>query len=226
MTYPTREISPENHFYRLRLNPKTSHDTSEYDSPPDNLSGNGRFDKPGFPIMYGSQDLEICIHECRVTVEDNIYVSKLRPTRDLKLLDLTELIVEENVTEFESLDIAIHFLFLAGKHSYGICNDIAKKACECGFDGIIYPSYFSYVRTGHVPFDTISYGISNRRIPSLKEFSKSQIIPNLALFGRPIQENKLIVDCINKVLINRVSYETTFGPAFHKAFDVDESFEN
>lgn len=216
-TYPVKDLTPDQYFYRLRINPKVPHNFSEYDTPPDTFLGNGRFDLANLPILYGSQDLEICIHECRVSVEDDIFVSKLKPKKTLKLLDLSELIAEKNVTEFDSLDMAIHFLFLAGKHSYEICREIAMKAFEKGFDGLIYPSYFSYIRTGTIPFDTI-YGISIRRIPELKEHAKSQIIPNLALFGRPILEDKVEVDCINKVLINRVSYETTFGPAYNKAY--------
>jgi hypothetical protein len=223
--YPVRELTTDEYFYRLRKNPTIPHEFSEYDTPPEIFLGDGRFDIANFPILYGSQDLEICIHECRVTVEDHIFVSKLKPKQTLRLLDLTELIDEESVTEFESFDIAIHFLFLASKHSYQICRDIAKKAYEKGFDGIVYPSYFSYIRTGTIPFETV-YGISIRRIPELKEHATSQIIPNLALFGRPIQDGKVEVDCINKVLINRVVYHTSFGPAFHKAFVEEEIIDN
>jgi hypothetical protein len=42
------------------------------------------------------------VHECRLTVEDELFVSALVPRRELRLLDLTELL-EEGVTEFESL---------------------------------------------------------------------------------------------------------------------------
>lgn len=224
--YPIKELTTDQSFYRLRKNPKIPHNFSEYDTAPDIFLGEGRFDISNFPILYGSQDLETCIHECRVTVEDDIFVSKLKPTKTLKLLDLTHLLEEEeNITEFKSLDLAIHFIFLASKHSYEICRDIAKKALEKGLDGIIYPSYFSYIRTGTIPFDTV-YGISIRKIEQLKEHASSQIIPNLALFGRPISENKVEVDCINKVLINRVIYDTSFGPAYHKAFVDEEESEN
>ena len=211
-SYPVRELTDKEYFYRLRVNPKISHDYGEYDTAPEEHLGKNRFDDIGFPIMYGSPDLELCIHECRTTVEDNLFVAKLVPTQKLKVLDLSALLNEEGVTEFESIDIAIHFLFLAGNHSYSICRQIALKAKEKGLDGIIYPSYFSYIRTGAFPFETV-YGMSIRRIPQLKNYAQLQSIPNLALFGRPIKENKVSVDCINKVVINRVSYDMTFGPA-------------
>jgi hypothetical protein len=49
--------------------------------------------------MYGSQDLEVCLHECRMTVDDLAYVASLSPTRDITLLDLSALL-KEDVTEF------------------------------------------------------------------------------------------------------------------------------
>lgn len=218
-TYPTVDLTNKHHFYRIRLNPKVPHNIDEYDSAPDKYLGSNRLDSANFPVLYGSPDLELCIHECRTSVEDNIFFAKLSPIKTLKVLDLTSLIDEE-ATEFESLDMAIHFLFLAGKHSYEICRDIASEAMKKGFDDIIFPSYFSYIRNGHVPFDAI-YGISIRKIPELKRYAQAQSVPNLALFGRPIKENKVSVDCINKVVINKIDYDISFGPAYHEAFTED-----
>ncbi|RNI22621.1 RES family NAD+ phosphorylase [Rufibacter latericius] len=218
-TYPVRELNSDVYFYRLRLNPNVPHEVLEYDTPPDQFLGGGRLDDSNFPVLYGSPDLELCLHECRTSVEDDIFAAKLVPTQNLKVLDLSS-IIDEDTTEFESLDLAIHFLFLAGKHSYAICRQIAFAAKENGFDGLIYPSYFSYIRTGHIPFDTI-YGITIRKFPDLKEYAQSQSVPNIALFGRPINENKIRVECINKVLINRIGYDLSFGPAFHKAIIED-----
>jgi hypothetical protein len=129
----------------------------------------------------------------------------------VKLLDLTELVIEENVPEFESLDMAVHMLFLAGKHSYEICRAIALTAHSWGYDGIIYPSYFSLLRTGGMPFET-SFGISHRRIPQLAQREKSKMIRNLALFDRPIEAGLVGVRCIDKLILNRVEYGIHFGP--------------
>lgn len=92
--YPARIFSKKEIIYRLRKEPKDPSNFDEYDSPPlgnENL-GKGRFESVNFPIMYASQDLEICVHECRVTVDDNLFLATLYPTRDLKLLDLTEIL--------------------------------------------------------------------------------------------------------------------------------------
>jgi hypothetical protein len=208
--YPKQNLTPTETFFRLRKNPQDPACPSQYDSPPVGVGGKGRVDGDAFPVLYGSQDLEVCLHECRVSVEDELYLSTLRPTRPLKCLDLTAL-VHEDVTEFESIDIAVHMLFLAGEHSYPICRAVAAAAQNSGFDGVIYPSYFSLVRTGAQPFDT-AYGISIRRFKSLRDYARSQVIPNLALFGRPVELGTVCVECINRVVLSRVGYDVRFGP--------------
>jgi hypothetical protein len=121
------------------------------------------------------------------------------------------LLREEKVTEFESLDMAVHMLFLAGKHSYEITREIARAAHAAGYDGVVYPSYFSLLRTGGMPFET-TYGISHRRVPQLVDREKAKTIPNLALFGRPVEQHVISVSCINKLILNRVEYGVQFGP--------------
>jgi len=118
--YPTTTLGTDQTLYRLRTNPSDSSDISQFDSPPARFLGRGRFDSRDLPIMYASQDLEVCIHECRVSAEDELFFATLAPNRKLKLLDLTALLAKENETEFESLDMAVHMLFLAGDHSYQI----------------------------------------------------------------------------------------------------------
>ena len=106
--YPSVVLPEGQVFYRIRKDPEKQDSFSEYDSPPVALAGSGRLDSAGFPVMYGFQDLQICVHECRVTAEDELYLATLAPTRNLRLLDLTELLSVEKVTEFESLDMAVH----------------------------------------------------------------------------------------------------------------------
>lgn len=105
--FPSMTIGSEDLFYRLRREPGKPAEKSEYDSPPDDRLGRGRLDSPGFPVMYGSQDLQICVHECRVSVDDETFVATLAPSRQLRLLDLTEPLLEKG-TEFESLAAISH----------------------------------------------------------------------------------------------------------------------
>jgi hypothetical protein len=210
--YPERNLPKGESLFRLRANPKVPSDPAEYDSPPDKFVGTGRIDSLEQPILYCSQDIEGCIHECRVTVEDELYLALLQPVRDLRLLDLTALLHEEHTTEFESLDIAVHMLFFAAQHSYDISRAIALTAGKAGFDGLLYPSYFSQVRSGGMPFETV-YGISVRRIPNAAQHVKSGIFTNVGLFGRPIQDGKVQVAGINRLIIHKARYDFQFGPA-------------
>lgn len=208
--YPKLTFGTDEVFYRLRKEPKDPAVAGEYDSPPDSFLGKYRFDSTSLPILYASQDLEVCIHECRVSVEDEFYIGTLRPQRELQLLDLTE-VVQDDATEFESIDIAVHMLFLAGAHSYEISREVAIAANAAGLDGIIYPSYFSVVRTGRMPIET-AYGISLRRFKGHEEHAKAQIIPNLVLFGRPVMAGSVSVECVNRLLLTRIIYDGVFGP--------------
>jgi hypothetical protein len=203
--YPATEVTPDDVLYRVRRDATPPEAFDQYDSPPIEMVGSGRLDSVGFPVMYCSQDLEVCIHECRVTAEDNLFVATLVPTKSLKILDLAELLQEEGVTEFESLDMAVHMLFLAGSHSYEISRALALAARAAGFDGLIYPSYFSMLRTGGMPFETM-LGISDRRVAQFREREKSKIIRNLALFGRPIEKGSTQVRSLDRLILSRVAY--------------------
>lgn len=171
--YPVQTLAEGEPIYRLRRDAQDPMNAAEYDSPPDKYLGRARLDSPDLPILYCSKDIEGCVHECRVTVEDDLYMATLKPAHDLRLLDLTELL-NEKVTEFESLDLAIHMLFFAAEHSYEISREIAVAAHKAGFDGLIYPSYFSQVRSGEMPFDTV-YGISVRRFPGAQNPESSKM---------------------------------------------------
>lgn len=187
--YPKITLKKNTTFYRLRKNSNRPTVFEEYDSPPDKFLQSGRLDSRALPILYGSQDLEVCIHECRVTIEDELYVANLVLQKDLTILDLTEWIIEKDVTEFESLNMAIHMLFRAPEHSYEIIRDIAIAANNANIDGIIYPSYYSKV---HAKEDTIK---------------------NIGLFGRPIKDDIVRVRSINRLILNKVAYDYQFGPA-------------
>jgi len=210
--YPTVQLNPGQTFYRVRKAPSDPTDPSEYDAPPAELAGSGRLDVPQRPILYGSQDLEVCVHECRFAAGDDLYAATLTPRQPLRLLDLSA-ILEEDCTEFESLDLAVLMVFLAASHSYEISRAIASAAADRGFDGLIYTSYFSLLRTGTNPFET-TLGLSHRRFaPS--EHERSKVIANLALFGHPISAGGVEILGINRLLINRVAYGMTFGPVHY-----------
>jgi hypothetical protein len=212
--YPTVDITQnDSPFYRVRKAPKQPGKYDEYDSPPDQFVGKGRLDSTNLPALYASPDLEICVHESRVTAEDELYVATLLPTKSLRFLNLAALLKEEQTTtEFESLDLAVSMLFSAGSHAYEITRATGTAARKAGFDGIIYPSFFSSMRNGAMPFQAQIYGISNRRIPQFQEFEERLAVHNLAIFGRPIREGKVIIKGVNKLTLTQVKYNFLFGP--------------
>lgn len=208
--YPKHILNGAHPMYRVRVNPDKPGDFREYDSAPREKSGHNRFDENGEAVLYASPDLELCIQECRTSVPDELYVAKLVPKQPLLFLNLAAL-VEQDVSEFESLDICMHYLFLASRHAYPICSKIARRVREAGFDGIIYPSYFSNLRTGHTPFETI-HGLSIRVMKDLHPYAQSQTVPNVAIFGHPVADGRLAVQSINRVVINSMRYDLSFGP--------------
>jgi len=174
--------------------------------------GNGRLDNKDNPIFYCSTDLELCLHECRVSSEDQIYVGIFKPSKNLKFLDLS-VILDEDCTEFESLDLSVLMLFLANQHAYKVLQKLSNFIKASGFDGIIYPSYFSMLKTGNLPFETV-IGMSNRRFDSLKDYEAKKIVRSIALFGYPLRDNKLHVISMNKLHLNQVKYDFTMAPIY------------
>jgi hypothetical protein len=189
--FPSRVLPAGTKFYRLRMQMASGDEQNvgQYDAPPDNLLGRGRLDDVGLPVLYGSPELEVCVHECKLTIPDEAYVATLETNRAFKMLDLSAEIFEESVTEFESVELAMRFLFTAGPHCYEITRSISRAAKILGFDGIIYPSYYGLVR------DT----------PSV----------NYAFFDRPISDNRVTVRCINRATLRSVKYAITLGPLFN-----------
>lgn len=185
-SYPRTDLKPSDSFFRLRLNPSSPHEPIQFDSPPAG-KGQSRFNKDGYPTLYGSQNLEICLHECRATIPDELYVAHLHPTKVFQCLDLSANI-SEDVTPFESLSLAVHFLLYAEAHSYRVLTLVAEKARDIGLHGIIFPSYFSQIKT--------------------------ERIPNIAVFGNPVASGDLLVESINRVHLETATYEYSFGPTF------------
>lgn len=183
--------SSDSPFYRIRKGENLKYKAADFDSPPNQYLGLGRFDLEGHPVFYCSPDLELCMHEARVTIEDELYVATLIPKYELKLLNLYSPLQEDVTnTQFESLALALEMLFNTGKRAYEVLREIGIAAKVADFDGIVYPSYFRHIR------DT------NETITS----------KNLAIFGRPIQEDKVLIKSIDRLILSGVKYDYFFGP--------------
>ena len=182
-----KEIGEESQFYRIRANVGDCVNVEDYDAPRFQPYNGGRLNVRGSVVFYASFNVETCIHECRVSMEDTLHLATLEPCRTLRLLDLSDIKeVDSEMIPFEFLPLAVSQLFMAGRHSYGITRRLSMLAKNRGFDGIIYPSYFNSVT----------------KKPSL----------NIALYGQVIKNKIVRVKSLDRILLNKVSYEFEYGP--------------
>ena len=150
-----------------------------------------RFSDGSVPVLYGAFDVETCLHESRIRVEDKIIVATLLPTRCLHVLDLTDVPYDEPERGVggEGGDI---FYFVNSQLVFGSRSHqgrmLALRCHERGLGGIKYPSFFSDVRPGRERF------------------------PNIALFGRPIHNGVVQLQSLNNIRLDTVRYEFTYGP--------------
>ncbi len=102
-----RTIGHAEEMYRIRSNltKEQQFDEGQFDSPPFRRRGFGRFDHGKLPVLYASPSLTVCIHECRVTLADDIFVATLRPKRVLNFIDLSGNYDEpDNADPFDSVE--------------------------------------------------------------------------------------------------------------------------
>ena len=73
-----------------------------------------------------------------------------------------------------------------------------------------------------MPYETV-YGLSVRKIswrPEIWNFCE-----NVGIFGRPIEDGRIEVSCINRVMLHKVHYDIHFGPAREKYVYADDQPE-
>lgn len=175
--------------FRLRSDKKLVQAIPEqFDTPPaEVVVSRGRYDSDSLPIFYASDDVEVCIHECRATLADSLTLGTLVPNKPLRLIDLSGSIDETSVTtEFESVTRMLVKLAYSGKQDYDLCRELAQHIKKRGFDGFLFLSYFSQAH--------------KRRLK------------NLALFGYPLKSGLLRLESVNRLILNYVGYEYSFGP--------------
>lgn len=206
--YPEIILSQDDRIIRLRKNPNNPRDKNEYDSTP--KPGNGRLDKTDMPVFYGSNDLDIIIHECRVQNTDKLFFATFRPSNELKLINLSTVLPHDK-NAYESMDIAINQLFNSGEGAYIACRELSTRIKELGYDGLLYPSYFSPLKYG-VDINPVQFGIPLRRLPENKDYFQNITAVNIALFGYPVKEEKLTLLGINNLTMKQIDYKYDCGP--------------
>jgi hypothetical protein len=184
--------------YRLRTNIKNEVTApTSYDAPSIEAKRKpGRYDDNDIPLLYAAFDIETCIHECRCTVIDEIVLATLCTTRDLTLVDLQELNEPPPFTPFQCVGHFLYGMSVATEEEYPKCRMLARRMLELGVDGFSYRSFFSSV--------------------------KPKSLTNVALFGYPIRDGKVVLSSLNRVKIDRIDYGFSLGPVMtYEEIDVE-----
>lgn len=184
----TRTVDPGVNIFRVRKGEEmTPARATEFDSPPNGIQTFGRYESVGLSIFYGAEDVETCLHESRVALSDWIAVATFRPAAQLRLLDLSKDFDDSAArTPFERIDVLMNKFAFVGKEDYALCRELAVHIHQMGFDGFFFTSYFAQA---HVKW-----------------------LRNIALFGHPVADGKLVLKSVNRVRLSRVTYEFGFGP--------------
>ncbi|KTR98487.1 RES family NAD+ phosphorylase [Pantoea dispersa] len=156
---------------------------AEFDSSP--TPKEGRYNRNGEHIFYGAFDVETCLHEVRVKLSDWIAIATFKVSTELKLLDLTR-ITDPLGTEFESISILINKIVFSDENEYPLCQELSSEIRSRGYDGFIISSYF---RQAH-----------------------KKALRNIILFDKPAEAGKLYLDSTNKVNLESIAYDYSFGP--------------
>ena len=157
----------------------------EFDSPPLGFTQEGRFNNKHQPMFYGAFDVETCLHEIRVSLSDYVMLATFETSKSLKILDLTR-VSETSTDPFDSISIFLYKLFFSGKSEYALCQEFASEIKKCGYDGFISNSYFKQAHTNE--------------------------LLNINLFDHPVKDEKLKLTSTNRIILNNVNYQYSFGP--------------
>lgn len=135
--------------YRIRRNLEVGPnivDPATFDPPGEQVARQpGRWDDLGSPVLYVSDDIELCLHECRVALSEEIVLATLITTSDLRLLDMSQGLATTGPTPFENGTLFADFMSRSRRDDWlVICRAISAAARRAGYDGLRYSSYYSF----------------------------------------------------------------------------------
>lgn len=199
---PRIELPIGTRLFRVRKNPKvdeTITTAAAFDPPPAQIVRSpGRWDDGQAAVLYASDDIELCLHECRVLLADEIIVASLATALPLKLLDLTADFDGIPSTPFDDPGIFARFLSLSRNEQWlDHARAVSRAAFQAGLDGIRYKSY---------------YGQAKQQSGAL----------NVALFGRPIEAGTMTIESVNRVRLTDAHYQFSFGPVLYCDSEMEE----
>lgn len=195
--FKTITISPGTIIYRIKKNlihdidaeTATVFDPQPLSATPEVFPSRDRFSASIIPVFYGALDISTCLFECRTEHMDELTLGTFEVSRDLKLLDLEQL-EDTTTTGYEREDLGCFVSRMLYQREYALNNYFSVMAFRLGFQGLKYCSYFSKVR--------------------------GERLINVAIFGSPIAEGKLLPTCFDRLTIDNVEVKYSFGPVFQK----------
>jgi hypothetical protein len=175
--------------YRIRTNPTSIYENGAFDTPPLHLKKEcSRFDTEHLEVFYGALDIETCLHECRVTLVDEVALATFEAAQDIRVLNLFDGIEQPPGSDrtWESVEILMYKLCHSSVKEYPKCRQLAEAVLHAGYEGMIVRSYYSQV--------------------------EEVALPNVLLFGHPESDGKIGLHSLNRVKLDRVEYSFTLGP--------------
>jgi hypothetical protein len=198
-------IQPDTLLYRIRLNPRADESISTptaFDPPPEELRREfGRWDDAAKPVLYVADDIELCLHECRTTIADEIVVATVTPSKPLTLVDLSERLPSDGGTPFDDPSYFIGIMCRSRDDEWlSYSRELAASALAAGYDGIRYKSYYSQAK-----------------------HSSSSL--NLAIFGRPLSDGRMKLVSINRLRITDSTYQFQYGPVLYRDTQMQQQLD-
>jgi hypothetical protein len=185
------EMQDGERIYRARISPAEPTEPTEYDSPPSEKAIPNRIAVAGDRIFCGAFNIETCLIEIKPHIDDlihhKIFVAALKSNGTLKLIDFTGRTEKPRLPE---LEFTLQAFFQANQNSYHLTQLLSHFVRRQGYDGIVYPSAMECTARDKGTWK------------------------NVALFGAPVTEKKLIIESINRVLIRSVANSFDLGPAW------------
>jgi len=190
------EMQEGERIYRARISPNNPLEDSEYDSPPSTKATANRIATAGERILCGAFNIQTCLAEIKPDIDElihhKIFVASLKAVSNLKLIDFTERPEQPRSPE---LRMTLGAFFEANQRSYHLTQFLSRFARKQQYDGIIYPSAMECTAAHKGTWK------------------------NIALFGAPISDKKLLVESVNRVLVRSVTQDFDLGPAWRDDTD-------
>lgn len=170
------------HFRARMKDSLKSHETSEFDFPPNKFASEGRYNHAGISALYLASDMQTCFHEMR---EADCIIAEIDIEGDLKVLDLLNPF-KAHEKHSDLLNTLTYSALMSAKQSdtgwfkpkYIFTRFIADCAKYAGFDAIKYPSTRNAEENYNIVILNMDYSLTQKSsISGLKQYTANGVSP-------------------------------------------------